>query len=65
MNKKKIFGYVDDEVYEFMEDVKNKLIERENLKASKSKLIELALIELEKNNDVASIERKMLSNEIF
>lgn len=65
MNKKKIFGYVENERNTFMEDVKSKLIEREHMKASKSKIIELALMELENNNDFLSIEDKLLSNEMI
>ncbi|MBE6513382.1 MAG: hypothetical protein E7Z75_09650 [Methanobrevibacter olleyae] len=65
MNKKKIFGYVENERNTFMEDVKSKLIEREHMKASKSKIIELALMELENNNDFLSIEDKLLSNELI
>ena len=63
--KKKVFGYVEDERNVFMEDVKSKLIKREHLKASKSKIIELALMELENNNDFLSIENKLLSNEMI
>ena len=63
--RKKIFGYVEDERNVFMEDVKSKLIKREHLKASKSKIIELALMELENNNDFLSIENKLLSNEMI
>ena len=65
MNKRKIFGYVENERNTFMEDVKSKLIEREHMKASKSKIIELALMELENNNDFLSIEDKLLSNEMI
>ncbi len=63
--RRKIFGYVEDERNVFMEDVKSKLIKREHLKASKSKIIELALMELENNNDFLSIENKLLSNEMI
>ncbi len=65
MNKKKIFGYVENERDIFMEDTKRKLIEREHMKASKSKIIELALIELENNNNFISIEKKLLSNDMI
>ncbi len=64
MNKRKIFGYVENERNTFMEDVKSKL-KRKHLKASKSKIIELALLELENNNDFRSIERKLLNNEMI
>jgi len=65
MYKKKIFGYVKDERMEFMEDMKEKLKQRDHLKASKSMIIELALMELEKNNDILSIEKKLLNNEML
>lgn len=65
MYKKKIFGYVEDERKQFMEEMKKKLKERDHLKASQSKIIELALIELEKNNDFLSIERKLLNNKMI
>lgn len=65
MNKRKIFGYVENDRNTFMEDVKSRLIKRNHIKASKSKIIELALLELESNNDFRSIERKLLSNKMI
>ena len=65
MYKKKVFGYVEDERMKFMEDMKNRLKEREHPKASKSMIIELALMELEEHNDFLSIERKLLNNELL
>lgn len=65
MYKKKIFGYVDDDRMSFLESVKENLIEKHHFKASKSKIIELGLIELEKNNDLIDIERKLLSNDMI
>ncbi len=65
MVKTKIFGYVENERKEYIDKMKDRLKEKRYDKASKSKIIELALIELEKNNNLMNIERKLLDNNMI
>lgn len=58
MNRKKIFSYVTEKNYTYLNSIVKELKKNHN-KASKSKLIELGLIELEKNNTLDNIERKL------
>lgn len=66
MIKKRIFGYVDSNSFKFLEDMRNKLYyDRNHRKASKSRIIELALLELHENNDMFSIERKLIDKKLI
>lgn len=58
MNRKKIFSYVTEKNYTYLNSIVKELKKNHN-KASKSKLIELGLIELEKNNTIENIEHKL------
>lgn len=60
LNRKKIFSYVTEDRYTYLNDTVQELKKSHN-KASKSKLIELGLIELEKNNNIENIEHKLKS----
>lgn len=61
MDRKKIFGYVTEDNYNYLNSTVKEL-KKSHIKASKSKLIELGLIELEKNNDIVNIENKLKIN---
>lgn len=58
LNRKKIFSYVTEKNYTYLNSIVKELKKNHN-KASKSKLIELGLIELEKNNTIENIEHKL------
>lgn len=61
MNRKKIFSYVTESNYNNLENIVKELKKTHN-KASKSKIIELGLIELFKNNNFESIQNKLRIN---
>lgn len=58
MNRRKVFSYITENNYTNLDNTVKELKKNHN-KASKSKLIELGLIELEKNNTLDNIERKL------
>lgn len=58
MNRRKVFSYITENNYTNLDNTVKELKKNHN-KASKSKLIELGLIELEKNNTIENIERKL------
>lgn len=58
MNRRKVFSYITENNYTNLDNTVKELKKNHN-KASKSKLIELGLIELEKNNTIDNIERKL------
>jgi len=62
--KKKIYGYVKDNTFEFLNEAKHELREINYDNASKSKIIELALIELKNNNDILSIGTKLTKEKL-
>lgn len=64
-DKKKVFGYIRDDNYNFLLEMKEEIYNRDHLKSSMSKLIELALIELKENNDLLSIEKKLIKNNLI
>lgn len=53
----RVFGYFNKNNYEYLEEIKNRLM-KDNIKASKSKLLELGVIELRKM-DYEEIKRNM------
>lgn len=58
LNRRKVFSYITENNYTNLDNTVKELKKNHN-KASKSKLIELGLIELEKNNTIDNIERKL------
>ena len=64
-DKKKVFGYVKEDNYKFLQEMKEEIYNRDHLKSSMSKIIELALIELKENNDLLSIEKKLMKNNLI
>lgn len=64
-DKKKVFGYIRNDNYNFLLEMKEEIYNRDHLKSSMSKLIELALIELKENNDLLSIEKKLMKNDLI
>lgn len=58
LNRRKVFSYITENNYTNLDNTVKELKKNHN-KASKSKLIELGLIELEKNNTIENIERKL------
>ena len=64
-DKKKVFGYIRNDNYNFLLEMKEEIYNRDHLKSSMSKLIELALIELKENNDLLSIEKKLMKNNLI
>lgn len=58
LNRRKVFSYITENNYTNLDNTVKELKKNHN-KASKSKLIELGLIELEKNNTLDNIERKL------
>lgn len=61
LNRRKVFSYITENNYTNLDNTVKELKKNHN-KASKSKLIELGLIELEKNNDIVNIENKLKIN---
>lgn len=60
MTKKKVFGYVDRDVFDFLTNTKEALQTDYNCRnVSKSKIISLAVHELETNNDITTIKDKL------
>ena len=58
LNRRKVFSYITENNYTNLDNTVKELKKNHN-KASKSKLIELGIIELEKNNTLDNIERKL------
>ena len=61
LNRRKVFSYITENNYTNLDNTVKELKKNHN-KASKSKLIELGLIELFKNNNFESIQNKLRIN---
>lgn len=61
MNRRKVFSYITENNYTNLDNTVKELKKTHN-KASKSKIIELGLIELFKNNNFESIQNKLRIN---
>ncbi len=63
--KKRVFGYLDDVNYDFLMETKASLILDGYNNSSSSRIIELAVKELRKNNDYNEIKGKLTETEMI
>lgn len=60
----RVYSYFDTNSFNFIKKTKDKLV-YENYKISLSKLILLAVIELNENNDYTTIKQKLIQKEMI
>ena len=65
MNNNRVFSYFNQENYDFMMKTKANLILDGYSNSSLSQIVQLAMIELRKNNEYNDIKRKLLELEMI
>lgn len=65
MSKRKVFSYFDTANYEYMIETKANLIHDGYNNSSSSKIIQLAMNELRKNNEYQDVKEKLLEMDMI
>lgn len=65
MNKKRVFSYMSDDSYDYLIKTKANLIFDGFNESSISKIVELGIIELKKNNEYNDVKRLLEENEMI